>query len=220
MRRLLASTLRVLFVIVAVYPVVLLWLGRRVRHMARLPMTGPAIVVANHNSHFDTLVLLSLFPLSNIADVHPVAAADYFLANPWLRWFSLRLVGIVPVRRGSGSEGQDPLEACYRALDAGKVLVLFPEGTRGEPEQMAELKSGIWHLAKRFPHVPVVPIFMYGAGKSMPKGRIFPLPFVIKVTVGRPLHGNVDKNEFLALLRGRLLGLRAKTLLTHEHETL
>lgn len=220
MQSLLASTLRVLFVIVAVYPVVLLWLGRRVRHTARLPLTGPAIVAANHNSHFDTLVLLSLFPLSHIADVHPVAAADYFLTNPWLRWVSLRLIGIVPVERGSRSEGQDPLEECYRALDAGKVLVLYPEGTRGQPEQMAELKSGIWHLANRFPHVPVVPVFMYGAGKSMPKGRFIPLPFIVRVSVGRPLHGDLDKNEFLALLRGRLHGLRAKTLSTHEHESL
>lgn len=220
MRRLIAVALRMLFVIVAVYPVVLLWLNLRIRHVARLPATGPAIIAANHNSHFDTLVLFFLFPLSRIADVHPVAAADYFLANPLLKFFSLRLIGIVPVRRGRASATDDPLEECYTALEAGKVLVLFPEGTRGEPEQMAELKSGIWHLASRFPQVPVFPVFMYGTGKSMPKGRLLPLPFLVKVAVGRPLYGNLEKSEFLAILRARLCNLQTITLSTHEYENL
>jgi 1-acyl-sn-glycerol-3-phosphate acyltransferase len=207
MARLPASSLRMLFVLVLAYPLALVW-GIRVRHACRIPSHGPAIIAANHNSHLDTLVLLWLFPLLRVSDVHPIAAADYFCRNRWIRWLSLHLIGIVPVVRGGDRAEHDPLESCYRALEAGKVLLVFPEGTRGEPEHMAEFKSGIWHLASRFPQVPVVPVFMHGLGKSMPKGSLIPIPFLVDVAVGLPLHGGADKATFLAALRERLARLQ------------
>lgn len=210
MENLFRAGLRMLFAVCIAYPVVLLWLGINVRHRERLPLKGPAIVAANHNSHLDILTLLSLFPLLAIPRVQPAAAADYFFKNRWLKWFSLNVVGIIPVVRGGGATG-DPLEACYRALEAGKVLVIFPEGTRGEPEQMAELKSGIWYLSKRFPQAPVVPVYMHGLGKSMPKGSWIPVPFFLSVAVGRHLHWNEGKDAFMASLRERLQHLKQKT---------
>lgn len=210
MGNLFRAGLRMLFVVCIAYPVVLLWLGINVRHRERLPLKGPAIVAANHNSHLDILTLLSLFPLLAIPRVQPAAAADYFFKNRWLKWFSLNVVGIIPVVRGGSATG-DPLEACYRALEAGKVLVIFPEGTRGEPEQMAELKSGIWYLSKRFPQAPVVPVYMHGLGKSMPKGSWIPVPFFLSVAVGRHLHWNEGKDAFMASLRERLQQLKQKT---------
>ena len=63
-------------------------LGVRVRRRALVP-PGPCLVVANHNSHLDAAVLMSLFPLRRLPHVHPVAAADYFGKNlvaaprPW-----------------------------------------------------------------------------------------------------------------------------------------
>jgi 1-acyl-sn-glycerol-3-phosphate acyltransferase len=219
MRARLRKILRMLFVIVIAYPVVLLWLGMRVRNRERLPFKGPAIVVSNHNSHLDVLGLLTLFPLRSIPAVQPAAAADYFFRNPWLKWFSLNVIGIIPVLRGRAEHSADPLEACYRALDAGKVLVIFPEGTRGEPEHMAQLKSGIWYLAKRFPRAPVIPVFMHGLGKSMPKGALIPLPFFINVAVGKPLHGSNNKSLFMATLRDSLLQLELNTHPVHDNET-
>jgi 1-acyl-sn-glycerol-3-phosphate acyltransferase len=210
--------LRIAFAAAVAQPVVRFWLGLNVRHRERLPLRGPAIVAANHNSHLDICTLLSLFPLSRVPDVQPAAAADYFMKGGPLSWVAQNLVGIIPVVRGGIKDADgntaDPLEGCYQALAAGKILVIFPEGTRGEPERMQALKSGISYLARRFPDVPVVPLYMYGLGKSMPKGAWFPLPFFVDIFVGRPLtwRGDSagDKAAFMEQLNARFVSLRAK----------
>lgn len=210
----LQATLRLLFVTCVAYPVTLLWLGIHVRHRERLPSKGPAIIAANHNSHLDILTLLSLFPLLSIPGVQPAAAADYFGTPRWFKWLAQSFVGIIPVVRGAMQQGgPDPLEECYEALAAGRVLLIFPEGTRGLPEHLAELKPGIWHLAKRFPQVPVVPVYMHGLGKSLPKGTFIPVPFYVKVAVGPALYWAEDKAAFMHALREQFDRLRHKVTL-------
>lgn len=204
---------RWMFVVLLAWPVCLVVLGMNVRHRNRLPRKGPAIVTPNHNSHLDTLAMLTLFPLRQIPQVRPVAAADYFLKTGLMGWFSLNFVGIIPIARKRGQTAGDPLAGCYEALERGEILVIFPEGTRGEPERMQELKSGVAVLASRFPDVPVVPIFMHGLGKSMPKGAFVPVPFFVDVYVGQPMHWTADsaggdKRAFMANLSEnmRILG--------------
>jgi 1-acyl-sn-glycerol-3-phosphate acyltransferase len=68
--------LRFLFWILIGRPLVLVVLGLNVRNPKGLPKSGPAIVVANHNSHLDTFVLISMFRLSQLNRLRPVAAAD------------------------------------------------------------------------------------------------------------------------------------------------
>lgn len=211
--------LRRFFAITVAWPICLVVLGMNIRHRNRLPLKGPAIITPNHNSHLDTAAMLTIFPLSVIPQVRPVAAADYFLKSGLMGWFSLNLVGIIPiVRKRAPVEGEpvmaqaDPLQGCYDALDRGEILIIFPEGTRGEPERMQELKSGVAVLASKYPHVPVVPVFMHGLGKAMPKGSIVPVPFFVDVFVGQPMtwagHGVGDKKAFMAELsqRMRILG--------------
>ncbi len=200
------AVLRFLFFAVVVRAVVLIWLGLNVRHRERLPKDGPAIIAANHNSHLDTMALMSLFPLRLLPKLRPVAAADYFDTGGVMGWFAKNIIGIIPVKRGSGKEG-NPLEPCERALDRGEILIIFPEGSRGEPEAMQAFKKGIGHLAKARRKVPVVPVFMYGLGKAMPKGSGLIVPFNCTVSVGEPLYGKPSYDGFVKELEASMTAL-------------
>ena len=182
-----------------VRPLVLIVMGVNIRNRARL-VSSPAIVVANHNSHLDTMVLVSMFPQSNLRRIRPVAAEDYFLKNKWLAWFALNIIGIIPLNRTHKGAKNDPLAGCSAALSRGDILLLFPEGSRGEPEQLAEFKSGVAHLAKRHPEIPVIPVFMQGLGKALPKGEWVLVPVVCDVVVGEPIYWSGTRKEFMAQL--------------------
>ena len=72
---------------------------------------------------------------------------------------------------------------------------------------MAEFKSGVAHLAKRYPEVPVVPVFLHGLGKTLPRGTFIPVPFFVDVVVGEPLFGTDDHHAFIKALSGRIKAL-------------
>jgi len=193
--------LRTLFHLLIIRPIVFVAIGLTVRGRENLPENGPAIIVANHNSHLDTAVVMSLFPIAQMDRVRPVAAADYFLRSRLMSWFSLEIMGIVPVDRSARERGEDPFDEVNQRLAAGDILILFPEGTRGEPEQMVELKKGISHLIEEHPYVPVTPIFLRGLGKALPKGSWLPVPFFCDVYIGTPLHWQGDREVFMEQLR-------------------
>ena len=193
--------LRLLFFAVFVRPLTFLVLGLNIRGRKHLPVDGPAIIVANHNSHLDTLVLMSLFPLENLRKVHPVAAADYFLTGKFISWFSQKIIGIIPLSRKMSHKNRDPFSPIKRALDRGEIIIFFPEGSRGSPEEMTPIKSGIAHLVKDHPHVPIVPVFLSGLGKALPKGDPILVPFHVDVKIGEPIFQGIDRNALIEAIR-------------------
>ncbi|MDF3031878.1 MAG: 1-acyl-sn-glycerol-3-phosphate acyltransferase [Moraxellaceae bacterium] len=195
-----AKFLKLLFFGLIVRPVVLVVLGLNVVNRHKLPLRGPAIIAANHNSHLDTMVLMSLMPLRLLPKVRPVAAADYFLSNGLLAWFSLNVIGIIPLTRTPGADKAQLFAGCHEALAAGHILILFPEGSRGEPEKMQPLKKGLFHLAQPYPGLRIVPVVMHGLGKAMPKGDPVLVPFNCDVVAGDDVPATGDADDFVARL--------------------
>lgn len=208
--------LRAVFMVLLVYPVIFIWLGITLRHKERLPVKGPAIIIANHNSHLDTLTLLTLLPFRTMLQTLPAAAADYFHRNKWMTWFSDRVIGIIPVNRRQEGQG-NPLQGCIDALVDNKIIILFPEGSRGEPDKLSQFKSGLWHLAKEFPEVPIIPIYLHGLGRAMGKGQHLLVPFFIHVYVGRSCFFNDDKEIFITQLQERFQCMKSRYVTGSEH---
>ena len=198
---------RFLFFRVLVRTVVLLVLGLNVRHRERLPGCGPAILVANHNSHLDTMVLMTLFPWRQQQRIRPVAAGDYFLRNRLIAWFALRIIGIVPVDRSGRTPRAKLLDGVTAALSAGDSVIVFPEGTRGQPEHLDEFKTGVFHLSRANPGVPVVPIFLHGLGKVLPRGEALLVPFFCDVFVGEAMEFTGERDDFMRCLSARMQAL-------------
>ena len=195
--------LRTAFFAIVVRPLMMIVLGTNVRRHHLLPKEGPAIIVANHNSHLDVFALMNVLGLGRLRRVRPVAAADYFMTRPIRKWFATRIVGIIPIDRTQtrrDSDGRHPLENISDVLREDGIVLLFPEGTRGEPEQLDSFQSGVAHLAKRHPEAKITPVFMHGLGKALPKGEAVLVPFFCDMFVGDSLDATLPKKDFMAQL--------------------
>jgi len=196
-----ARILKILFFALIVKPLVLIVLGLNVKNRRNLPLSGPAVLAANHNSHLDTLVLMSLYPLSVIHKVRPVGAADYFFANRALAWFSRTVIGIIPLDRSGASKSIDDLFAApAQALEQGDIVILFPEGSRGKAEQLSRVKKGVYYLVSRYAEAKIIPVAMRGLGRALPRGEALLVPFNCDVVIGEPLPECATSNEFVAEL--------------------
>ncbi|OYQ75700.1 1-acyl-sn-glycerol-3-phosphate acyltransferase [Wohlfahrtiimonas sp. G9077] len=202
--------IKVLFFALLVKPLVLIGLGLNIVKRSPLPKEGAAILAANHTSHLDTLVLMSLYPLSQIHRVRPVAAADYFLRNRWIRWFAIHCIDIIPMDRSEKGSAQS-FKNVLSALEHGEIIILFPEGTRALTEDRDfKLKRGIHCLVKKMPDVTVHPVILRGLSKALPKGEALFVPFNCDVILGEPLMYHDDAAQYLAALSQTY-----QTLLTH-----
>lgn len=155
---------------------------------------------------------MSLFPLRSLRRLRPVAAADYFLKTPLREWISRNIFGIIPISR----EGRmrDPFAEVTTALLEGAIVIIFPEGSRGTPEQRSPLKTGIAHLAKRFPTVPFIPVFMFGLGRSLPRGEFLLVPFFCDIFVGESINWTGDRDSFMTAVDGAMTALGSEADLT------
>lgn len=179
--------LKILFFGLLVKPIVFIVLGLNLRGREKLPAYGPAVIAANHNSHLDVMVLMSLFPLTQLHKIRPVAAADYFLSNRLIAWFSCNCIGIIPLDRSGHTSQEELFSGCTQALDQNDILIIFPEGSRGDPEKISKIRKGIFYLLKDRLETPITPVVMHGLGRALPRGEALLVPFNCDVIVGDPL---------------------------------
>ena len=167
------------------------------------------IYFANHQSHLDWVLIWAALPGELRAHTRPIAAKDYWTASPFKHWLTREVFNAVYVNR-QRTDDQDPLEPLVQALEAGDSLVIFPEGTRSHRGEPQEFKSGLYHLARQFPQVQLVPAWIDNVQRVMPKGEVVPVPILCTVTFGAPLAvmAGEDKRDFLSRARSAVIGLR------------
>jgi 1-acyl-sn-glycerol-3-phosphate acyltransferase len=149
-------------------------------NLARLE--GPLLIIANHTSHFDTVIILYTLPRKIWDRTAIVAAAD--------RMFRERIKGMLhslrynafPITRGGGREA---LAYSQHLLDRGWSLLIFPEGKRSRTGELMPFHGGPAILALG-QHVPVLPIYIKGAGDILPPGSPTSRPAPVLVRVGKP----------------------------------
>ncbi|MBN2768711.1 MAG: 1-acyl-sn-glycerol-3-phosphate acyltransferase [Campylobacterales bacterium] len=196
--------LKSLFFTFIVKPLIILITGISIKNPQNLPENGQFIIIANHNSHLDIMAIMSLFESKMIKKIRPVAASDYFFKNRILKWISLHLIDIIPLDRSmQRSKQTHPLQNVYDALDKGDSVIIFPEGSRGDPERLGQFKNGIGHLAKKYPNIGIISIVLEETGKCLPKNEALLVPFIIKAEIKEPMKfgdHSLNIHEFVSKL--------------------
>ncbi|MFX1757654.1 putative acyltransferase [Rhodococcus gordoniae] len=150
-----------------------------------IPAHGPAILASNHRAVLDSFYL----PLLVRRRITFLAKSEYFTgAGPkgaFQRWF-FSSVGQVPIDRTGADAAQDALNAGVRVLGQGKLLGIYPEGTRSPDGRLYKGKTGLARLALET-GVPVIPVAMIGTDRMNPIGSKMWRPAKITVRIGKPI---------------------------------
>src|SRR5580692_5901782 len=161
-------------------------LGRpKVEGLENIPRSGPAILASNHLAVMDSFYL----PLVVRRRITFLAKAEYFTGTGlkgWLsRWF-FTSVGQVPIDRNDSDSAQAALRTAERLLGEGKLLGMYPEGTRSPDGRLYKGKTGMGRLALET-GVPVIPVAMIGTNVVNPPGTSMLRFGRVTVRFGKPM---------------------------------
>jgi 1-acyl-sn-glycerol-3-phosphate acyltransferase len=211
----LRKTFCLLLHLVVLRPLLHLVFGLNVRGRENLPGRGPCIIAANHNSHLDILMIYSALPARLIFAAHVVAAYDYFARHRKL--FAAVDFLFRPIWVDRKTDGGDTKDRMSALLDEGEIIIIFPEGTRGEAGQLGHFYSGVGYLAADHPEVPLLPVFLRGTERALPRKAALPLPIWQQVSIGPPQRLASRVEDITKTLRESILALeRSGTASRHK----
>ena len=176
------------------------------------PKAEQLIYFANHQSHLDWVLIWAALPGDLRAGTRPIAARDYWTTGRFKHWITREVFNAVYVTR-QRTDDEDPLDPLAEALANGDSLVIFPEGTRNSKGEPQPFKSGLYHLAERFPGVQLIPAWIDNVQRVMPKGEVVPVPILCTVTFGPPmtLSPGEEKRAFLERARAAVIAQRPRS---------
>ena len=150
-----------------------------------IPAEGPAILAGNHLSFLDHFFL----PLVVPRRVTFLAKSDYFTEAGVKGWFKRVFfsgAGQIPIDRSGGKASEGALRSGVRVLRQGRLIGIYPEGTRSPDGRLYRGKIGVARMALEA-GVPVIPVAMIGTFEVQPPGQLIPKIRRIGMRVGRPL---------------------------------
>ncbi|MDO4241847.1 MAG: lysophospholipid acyltransferase family protein [Microbacteriaceae bacterium] len=153
--------------------------------LENLPKTGPVIIVGNHLSVIDSFFM----PLMIDRRVYFLAKSDYFTGKGlkgWLVRNFMQGVGQLPIDRSGGRASEASLEAGLGVLKQGRVLGIYPEGTRSPDGRLYRGRTGVARMILES-GATVVPAIMVDTDKAMPIGVRIPRIRRIGTILGKPL---------------------------------
>ena len=167
------------------------------------------ILIANHNSHMDTMALMSAIPSRFIHRVHPIAARDFFGGSLFSRILMRYLVNATLIRRDREDSERDPIDDMDKMLKKQRSLILYPEGSRGIPGKMSNFKRGLGYLVQRNPNIKVIPVYLENIYKTLPKGKKLILPYNCSIKFGQPIKFNsLDMQDILETAEKEILKIK------------
>ncbi len=184
----------------------------RVYNREHVPDDGPVILVSNHQSFLDPMIVG--YGLQREVSY---MARDSLFRNPIFGWF-IRSVHAFPVRRGEAD--MRAIKETFKLLKDGKVVLMFPEATRTRDGKITPFKPGLALLAQKA-KATVVPVVIDGAFEAWPRTSLVPKPFVpVSASFGKPFlpseFQNYSAKEFSEIIYARLLKMQ-KELRIHNN---
>jgi len=175
-------------------------LGRpRVEGLEHVPSSGPVILASNHLAVMDSFYL----PLVVRRRITFLAKAEYFTGTGLKGWFQrwfFTAVGQVPIDRTDADSARAALRTAQQVLDQGKLLGMYPEGTRSPDGRLYKGKTGLGRLALET-GVPVIPVAMIGTNVVNPPGTNMLRFGRVTVRFGKPM----DFSRFDGLAGNRFI---------------
>jgi 1-acyl-sn-glycerol-3-phosphate acyltransferase len=159
--------------------------GLSIEGTEHLPAAPPFVLIANHSSHLDAIVLGAALSCRLCDQVFPVAAGDVFFETPALSLFSSQMLNALPMwRKNCGPHALAELKK--RLVEEPCGYILFPEGARSRDGSIHRFKAGLGMIVAETA-VPIVPCWITGAHQAWPPETRWPRPRKVRLKIGPPL---------------------------------
>jgi long-chain acyl-CoA synthetase len=171
-----------------------------------LPPKGPYLITPNHSSIADAFSLVAAMPFSVGKQVFGLGDTKFFGGPVSSRL--AKYTQVIPV--DMEAKLFNALQLSAHVLRQGKVLCVFPEGSRSRDGKIKDFKKGVAIIAKEL-NLPMVPVAITGTFEMMRPGQLFPRPGKVSISFGKPLYpGEMGYEELTKRLYGEVVGLLEK----------
>jgi 1-acyl-sn-glycerol-3-phosphate acyltransferase len=153
----------------------------KVSGLEHIPREGGAIIAANHVSFLDPLLLPLVVPRRRVMFLTKVKYID----KPLLRWV-LTGAGVIPVATDDPRAVGQSVTAAVEVVRSGRLVGIFPEGTRSPDGRLQRGKTGVARVALES-GAPVIPVGIIGTDLAFPRGARLPRPRSVRIAFGPPL---------------------------------